>query len=75
MAYKVIGNMVTLPKKVGERKLGNKKVDLNQHIVYVRGEVIEDTELSPKIVKRFESGDEVLTKQIEKVERNSEKSE
>lgn len=74
-SYEVIQDQVTIPKKIGDRLGANKKkVDLNQHIVYRLGQVIDEKDISPKVLKRYKDGDESILRQIELVE-DSEKSE
>ncbi len=73
--YKVIKDYVTLPTKVGERKSARdpkKKSDLNRHVVYRLGQVIEEDALSPSVLKRYKEGEERILSQIEEVSEKSE---
>lgn len=74
--FKVIKDQVTLPKFISERtsvKDPKKKVPLYEHIVYSVGDVVDEDDLAPVVIKRFNEGDERTLTQIEKVPEKSEK--
>ena len=76
-SYKVLKDQVTLPKKVGNRfsaRDPEKKVDLVQHVVYTQDQVIQEDELSPALIERYNEGDERILRLIEKVPEKSAKS-
>lgn len=84
MAYKVKVDGTTIPKQIGEKinrvgrvaraKGGEVTIPIYRTNVYLEGDVIEDEDVAPVIVKQYDDGDKHIRSLIERVGGQKKKS-